>query len=160
MLKETLLKAWWESWEGTRRGDEEREVEGLREYLTSADRLAVVTGNEDKLRAVNKVLRRFGLPEAEMIRVPTEMADATPCPAIFKAIMGVQVSDADVVIARGRLGVPGSGAMTVFMDARCRLLTAALSPPHVLHEMSVKEAMEREAEEALRRLGMRETTSR
>ncbi|WP_456436085.1 FeGP cofactor biosynthesis guanylyltransferase HcgB family protein [Methanopyrus sp.] len=160
MLRETLLKAWQESWEGTRRGDEKREVERLREYLTSADRLAVVTGNENKLRAVNRVLRRFGLSEAEMVRVPTEMADATLCPAIFKAIMGVQASNADVVIARGRLGVPGSGAMTVFMDARCRLLTAALSPPHVIHEMSVEEAMEREVEEALRRLGMKENTPR
>ncbi|WP_457619695.1 DUF3236 domain-containing protein [Methanopyrus sp.] len=160
MLRKTLLKAWRESWGGIRRGDKEREVEELREYLVSTDRLAVVTGNEDKLRAVNRALRRFGLSEAEMVRVPTEMADATPCPAIFKAIMGVQASDADVVIARGRLGVPGSGAMTVFVDARCRLLTAALSPPHVLHEMSAKEAMEREVEEALRRLGMKETASR
>ncbi|WP_088334983.1 FeGP cofactor biosynthesis guanylyltransferase HcgB family protein [Methanopyrus sp. KOL6] len=160
MLRETLLKAWRESWKGTRRGDKKREVERLREYLTSADRLAVVTGNENKLRAVNRVLRRFGLSEAEMVRVPTEMADATLCPAIFKAIMGVQASNADVVIARGRLGVPGSGAMTVFMDARCRLLTAALSPPHVIHEMSVEEAMEREVEEALRRLGMKENTPR
>ncbi len=154
-LGELLLRAVRESSEGRRRGDREEEVRAIRERLRSA-RIAVVTSNREKLEAVNEVLSAFGLPEAEMHKVPTEMADATPCPALFKALLGVQTSDADVVIARGRLGVPGSGAMTVFVDDRCRILTAALSPPHVLHGLPVREAVKREVRRALERLGMRE----
>jgi len=154
-LGELLLRAVRESSEGRRRGDREEEVRAIRERLRSA-RIAVVTSNREKLEAVNEVLSAFGLPEAEMHKVPTEMADATPCPALFKALLGVQTSDADVVIARGRLGAPGSGAMTVFVDDRCRILTAALSPPHVLHGLPVREAMKREVRRALERLGMRE----
>ncbi|MEO2241477.1 MAG: FeGP cofactor biosynthesis guanylyltransferase HcgB family protein [Euryarchaeota archaeon] len=154
-LGRLLLRAVRESIEGRRRGDRRGEVRAVRERLRTAERIVMATSNRKKLEAVNEVLRSFGLPEAEMHEVPTEMADATPCPALFKALLGVQTSDADVVIARGRLGVPGSGAMTVFVDDRCRILTAALSPPHVLHGMSVREAVRRETRRALERLGLR-----
>ncbi len=151
-LSEVVRGAFWESALGRRRGDKREEVETVARALLEAEDVVVVTSNEDKVRAVNEVLREFGMKEARSVDLPTDMADATPCPALFKAIMGVQATDADVVIARGRLGVPGSGAMTVVMDFRCRILTAALSPPHPLHGMDVEEAVKMELREALSRV--------
>ncbi|NPB01997.1 MAG: DUF3236 domain-containing protein [Methanopyri archaeon] len=151
-LSEAVRGALWESALGRRMGDKREEVETVARTLLEAEDLVVVTSNEKKVKAVNEVLREFGMREARPADLPTDMADATPCPALFKAVMGVQATDADVVIARGRLGVPGSGAMTVLMDSRCRVLTAALSPPHPLHGMDVEEAVRRELREALSRV--------
>ncbi len=151
-LSEVVRRALWESARGRRRGDKREEVETVAEVLLGAEDVVVVTSNEDKVRAVNEVLREFGVSEARPVELPTDMVDATPCPALFKAVMGVQATEADLVIARGRLGVPGSGAMTVVVDHRCRILTAALSPPHPVHGMDVEEAVKRELREALSRV--------
>jgi hypothetical protein len=90
-----------------------------------------------------------------MLKIDTKFADYTKMPALTKALMALEVCKCDLVIARGRLGVPGSGAMLVVVDSKGRLLTASLSLPHILHGMSVEEAVKNELEQALRRIGFK-----
>ena len=58
-----------------------------------------------------------------------------------------------LVIARGRLGIPGSGSFMVFMDSKSRILTAASSPSHVIHKQSLEETVYKETLEALKKVG-------
>ena len=55
-------------------------------------------------------------------------------PAVNKALLALDITGAALVIARGRPGIPGSGSMLVIMDTRCRILSAAIAPPHIVHE--------------------------
>lgn len=70
--------------------------------------------------------------------------------------MALDIVDCDLVIARGRLGVPGSGSMLVIMDSKGRILSAALSPPHIIHKKSVEKAVKDEMTTALKRIGLNE----
>jgi hypothetical protein len=136
-----------------RRGDKPEEVEAIREYIRSAEVIVVPTTSKEKVKAINSVLKEFGIAEAKQLDIKTDFADLTRMPAVFKALAALDVCECDLVIARGRLGVPGSGAMLVVVDAKGRILTAALSPPHVIHNKSVEEAVKDEMTHALRRLG-------
>ena len=71
-------------------------------------------------------------------------------------MIAVDQSDADLVIARGRLGIPGSGSFLVFMDNKSRILTAASSPSHVIHHQSLEETVYKETLEALKKVGFSE----
>ena len=150
MLDEIIFKAYTS---GDRKGDSAEEVEAVREYTRSAEKIVVPTKNDEKIKAINEVLESFGLSKARKLEIDTGFADYTRLPALTKALIALDVCECDLVIARGRLGVPGSGAMLVIVDSKGRLLTASLSPPHVLHGKSIEEAVRDELEQALRRIG-------
>ncbi len=103
--------------------------------------------------AINEVLAEFGLPAATHLLLPTACADLSRMPAVTKACMALDLSPSDLVIARGRLGVPGSGSMLVILDAKGRILSAALSPANCLHGKEVSDAVRDEMREALVRVG-------
>jgi len=151
-LDEIIFKAYTDK---SRRGDTLEEVEAIREYIKSAEVLVVPTRNEEKLKAINDVLNDFGLKRARGLSLETKFADKTRLPALTKALMCLDVCECDLVIARGRLGVPGSGSMLVVIDNRGRVLTASLSPPHVLHRMDVRNAVRIELKDALERIGFK-----
>lgn len=153
MLEDLIREAYLESAENRRRGDREEEVRAIRDYIRSAGRIVVPNWNQEKIRVINEVLAEFGLPEAEHLQFNTSWVDLTRMPAVTKALLALDISGADLVIARGRLGVPGSGSLLVIMDSRGRLLSAATSPPHVLHGKPVAEAVRSEMRLALERLG-------
>jgi len=155
MLEDLIGKAYRESAEDRRRGDRSEEVEAIREYIRSARRTVVPNWNAEKVDAINDVLRSFNLREAEHLQFNTNWADLTRMPAVTKALMALDISGADLVIARGRLGVPGSGSLLIIMDSRGRLLSAAMSPPHVIHSMEVREAVRSEMTHALERIGFK-----
>jgi len=136
-----------------RRGDKPEEVEAIREYIRSAEVIVVPTTSKEKVKAINSVLKEFGIAEAKQLNIKTDFSDLTRMPAIFKALAALDVCKCDLVIARGRLGIPGSGAMLVVIDSKGRILTAALSPPHVIHNKNVEKAVKDEMTHALRRLG-------
>ncbi|MDI9623558.1 MAG: DUF3236 domain-containing protein [Methanothermobacter sp.] len=154
MLEEHIKKAYNESAERKRTGDKEIEVEKIKEYILSAKNITIPNWDQKKLKSINKVLKEFGLPKAKGLKIHTNAADLTRMPTITKALMAVDTTDSDLVIARGRLGAPGSGSMLVIMDRKGRILSAAISPPHIIHGKSLEEAVEEELKTALQRLGL------
>jgi hypothetical protein len=153
-LEESIKSAYNESANGTRKGDTFRELEEIKTYLLKSDKIVVPNWNEDKISAINEVLEEFGLCRASHLQFHTNCCDLTRMPVITKALMALDVSHCDIVIARGRLGVPGSGSMLVIIDKKGRILSAALSSAHILHEKTVNEAVRDEMTEALLRIGL------
>ncbi|MBM4241933.1 MAG: DUF3236 domain-containing protein [Euryarchaeota archaeon] len=154
MSFEKIIKnAYHESVRGERRGDKEEELSSLQENIRSCRRIVVPNRNQVKTAAINEVLKKFNLPLAEQLRIHTNSADLTRTPALSKALMALDICECDLVIARGRLGVPGSGSMLVLVDGKGRLLSAATSPSHVLHGKKLEEAVKDEITHALERIG-------
>ena len=151
-FEESIRKASIQSYEGTRKGDTIEEIRAIQDYIRSA-KIVVPNKNGIKVEVINEVLNRFDIPSAEYLQVNTNYADFSRMPAIAKAMIAVDQSDADLVIARGRLGIPGSGSFMVFMDSKSRILTAASSPSHVIHKQSLEETVYKETLEALRKVG-------
>lgn len=154
-LEETIREAIAESVSGTRRGDKAGESEEIRKYIAGCRRIVVPNRNDIKISAINDVLAGFGLFPAEHLEIHTDCCDVSRLPALTKALMALDVTDAELVIARGRLGVPGSGSILVILDCKGRLLSAALSPSHHIHGRDVYEAVRDEMTTALERIGFR-----
>ena len=154
-FEESIKNASIESYKGTRKGDTLKEVEEIQEYIKNA-KIVVPNKNGIKVEVINKVLKKFNIPPAEYLHVNTNYADFSRTPAISKAKIAIDQSDADLVIARGRLGIPGSGSFLVFMDNKSRILTAASSPSHVIHNEPLEKTVYKETLEALKRIGFKE----
>ena len=152
-FEETVGNAYQESVDDVRFGDTEDELIALRNHIRSCKKIVVPNKNTVKTSAINEVLTRFNLPSANHLCIHTNSADLSRTPAITKALMALDITDCDLVIARGRLGVPGSGSLLVIMDKKGRILTAATSPSHILHGKDVSEAVKDEITEALVRIG-------
>lgn len=153
-LEKCIGNAFRESADGVRKGDTPAELAEIRKYLLSSRTIVVPNHNGVKINVINEVLAEFGLPAAHHLAVPTSSCDVSRMPALTKALMALDISDADLVIARGRLGVPGSGSMLVILDKKGRVLSAALSPAHVIHGKSVSDAVRDEMRNALVRVGL------
>ena len=153
-FEESIRKASIQSYEGTRKGDTIEEIRAIQDYIRGA-KIVVPNKNGIKVEVINEVLNRFDIPSAEYLQVNTNYADFSRMPAIAKAMIAVDQSDADLVIARGRLGIPGSGSFMVFMDSKSRILTAASSPSHVIHKQSLEETVYKETLEALNKSNVR-----
>jgi len=89
-----------------------------------------------------------------MLDIDTRFADLTRMPALNKGLMAVDTEKADLYIARGRLGIPGSGSMLIILDEKGRVLTASLSPSSVIHKEDIEERIKKELVEALNRIGI------
>ena len=154
-FEESIKNASIESYKGTRKGDTLKEVEEIQEYIKNA-KIVVPNKNGIKVEVINKVLKKFNIAPAEYLHVNKNYADFSRTPAISKAKIAIDQSDADLVIARGRLGIPGSGSFLVFMDNKSRILTAASSPSHVIHNEPLEKTVYKETLEALKRIGFKE----
>ena len=154
MLEDLIKESYNESSKGKRKGDKKIEVEKIREYILSAKNIIIPNRDGKKIETINKVLAEFNLPKARGVKIHTNAADLTRMPTITKALMAVDTTDCDLAIARGRLGVPGSGSMLIIMDRKGRILSAAISPPHVIHGKSLEKAVEEELKTALKRIGL------
>lgn len=64
--------------------------------------------------------------------------------------MALDVCDADLIIARGRLGLPGSGSLLLFVDNKGRILTPWTSS-HAISQKTLEDAVYEEANEALQK---------
>ena len=148
-IEESIRNAYYESYDKFRTGDTLSEVETIRECIRSAKSITIPNWNDEKFTVVNEVLKEFGLCKATHLQFPTNCCDLTRIPVLSKALMALDISNGDLVIARGRLGVPGSGSMLIIMDKKGRILSAALSPPHVLHQKSLPDAVRDELSSAL-----------
>lgn len=154
-IEDIIKNAGEQSLNGTRRGDSEDEIRFIQGYLKSARKIVIPTGNKGKVESINGVLMKFGLPIAEQLPINTSASDLNRMPAIAKATMAVDQCECDVVIARGRLGVPGSGSLLVITDHKGRILTATISPSHVIHRKDLKTVVAGEIQHALQRIGLK-----
>lgn len=154
-LEKYIKNAYEESENNTRKGDTLEEVKAIQEYIKNSKKVYVPNKNGIKVDVLNRVLKEFGLPQAEILQINTNFADVNRCPAIGKAYMALDQSDADLIIARGRLGVPGSGSLLVFIDNKGRILTAGSSPSHAIHKNNLEDAVYKEAVEALEKIGFK-----
>lgn len=158
-FEDIIRNAFEESINNTRKGDTEEEVEFIRNIILSAKKIVVPNKNHVKTRVINEVLGQFELPKAEHLHINTNSADLTRMPVISKALMAIDQCQCDLVIARGRLGVPGSGSMLVVMDSKGRILTGSLSPSHIIHKQSLETAVRSEITYALKRIGLIECSN-
>lgn len=152
-FEKMIQKAFKESENNCRFGDTLEEIKELQEYIKNAQKICVPNKNGIKVEVLNKVLKSYGLREAEILQINTNTADTSRIPALAKAYMALDQSDADLIIARGRLGIPGSGSLLIFIDNKGRILTAGTSPSHLIHGKSIEKAVYEEACEALEKIG-------
>lgn len=148
-----IRNAFEESRDNCRFGDTLEEINELQEYIRNAEKICIPNKDGKKVEVLNRVLKSYGLPEAKMLQIDTNTADTSRIPALAKAYMALDQSDADLIIARGRLGIPGSGSLLVFIDSKGRILTGGTSPSHVIHKKPIEEAVYEEACEALEKIG-------
>lgn len=154
MAFEKMIKnAFEESRNNCRFGDTLEEVMEIQEYIRNAEKIYVPNKNGIKVEVLNQVLGEYDLPEAEILQINTNTADTSRIPALAKAYMALDQSDADLIIARGRLGIPGSGSLLIFIDNKGRILTCGTSPSHIVHQKSIEDAVYSEACEALEKIG-------
>ncbi|WP_319578793.1 DUF3236 domain-containing protein [uncultured Methanospirillum sp.] len=152
-LEQIVENAYYESVTGVRTGDTKNECREIRRYIRDAEEIVIPNHNEEKVVAINEVLEEFGLSQAKHLQIHTDACDLSRMPAMTKAIMALDICSCDLVIARGRLGIPGSGSILVILDKKGRILTASLSPPHIVHGKPVSEAVRDEMTAALERIG-------
>ena len=154
MAFERMIKnAFEESRNNCRFGDTLEEINEIQEYIKNARNICIPNKNGIKVEVLNNVLKSYGLPEAKILQINTNTADTSRIPALAKAYMALDQSDADLIIARGRLGIPGSGSLLIFIDNKGRILTAGTSPSHLIHKKTIEEAVYSEACEALEKIG-------
>lgn len=154
-LENLIKNAYKESIDGNRRGDKLEEIEAIQNYIKSSKRIIIPNWNQTKVNVINEVLAEFKLSEAEHLEFHTNSADLSRMPAITKAQMALDLCECDLVIARGRLGVPGSGSLMVILDSKGRILTGTASPSHVVHKKDLTEAVRYEITNCLERIGFK-----
>ena len=152
-FEKMIQNAFEESRNNCRFGDTLEEIHEIQEYINNAKKVCVPNKNGIKVEVLNKVLREYNLHQAEILQINTNTADTSRIPALAKAYMALDQSDADLIIARGRLGIPGSGSLLIFIDNKGRILTCGTSPSHAIHKKSIEEAVYEEACEALEKIG-------
>ncbi|WP_407432684.1 DUF3236 domain-containing protein [Methanobrevibacter sp.] len=154
MAFEKMIKnAFEESENDCRFGDTLEEVIEIQEYIKNARKIYVPNKNGIKVEVLNQVLKEYNLHAAKILQINTNTADTSRIPALAKAYMALDQSDADLIIARGRLGIPGSGSLLIFIDNKGRILTCGTSPSHAIHQKSIEDAVYKEACEALEKIG-------
>ncbi len=156
MAFEKMIKnAFDESRNNCRFGDTLEEIAEIQDYIKNAKKIYVPNKNGIKVEVLNQVLDEYGLPKAEILQINTNTADTSRIPALAKAYMALDQSDADLIIARGRLGIPGSGSLLIFIDNKGRILTCGTSPSHLIHQKSIEKAVYEESCEALEKIGFK-----
>ena len=154
-FEKMIRNAFEESRNNTRLGDTFEEINEIQEYIRNAEKIYVPNKNGIKVEVLNEVLDEYGLPPAKILQINTNTADTSRIPALAKAYMALDQSDGDLIIARGRLGIPGSGSLLIFIDNKGRILTAGTSPSHLIHQKSIEQAVYEEACEALEKIGFK-----
>ena len=148
MAFEKMIKnAFDESRDNCRFGDTIEEITEIQDYIKNAEKIYIPNKDGIKVEVLNQVLK------ADILQIDTNTADTNRIPALAKAYMALDQCECDLIIARGRLGIPGSGSLLIFIDNKGRILTAGMSPSHIIHQKSLEDAVYEEAVEALEKIG-------
>lgn len=153
-LENSINRAYDESFKNVRFGDKIDEIDGIKSAILNSKKIVVATNNEKKFKVVFDIISRISNAEISMLDIPTNPVDLTRMPALNKGLIAVDSTDADIVIARGRLGVPGSGSLLLIMDKKGRILTGAMSPSSVIHKNPIENSIESELITSLERIGI------
>lgn len=153
-LENSINRAYDESFKNMRFGDKIDEIDGIKSAILNSKKIVVATNNEKKFKVVFDIISRISNAEISMLDIPTNPVDLTRMPALNKGLIAVDSTDADIVIARGRLGVPGSGSLLLIMDKKGRILTGAMSPSSVIHKNPIENSIESELITSLERIGI------
>jgi len=153
-IEKTIKCAYDESINNSRFGDKFEEIEAIQSTIKSAKSVVVATRNEKKFKVVSDIISKITDADISMIEIPTNSADLTRMPALNKGLIAVDSSNADIVISRGRLGIPGSGSFLLIMDKKGRILTGSVSPSSIIHKNPIEKTVELELINALERIGI------
>ena len=154
-FEKMIKKAFDESLNDCRFGDTLDEIKEIQNYIQNAEKIYIPNKNGIKVEVLNNILKEYGLPPADILNLNTNTADTSRIPALAKAYIALDQCDGDLIIARGRLRIPGSGSLLIFIDNKGRILTAGTSPSHLIHNKSIETAVENEAREALEKIGFK-----
>lgn len=152
-FEKMIRNAFEESIRDNRFGDTIEEISEIQDYIKNAKKVFIPNKNGIKVEVLNQVLKEYRLPQAEILQINTNTADTNRIPALAKAYIALDQCECDLIIARGRLGIPGSGSLLVFIDNKGRILTAGMSASHVISKKSIEKAVYEEAVEALEKIG-------
>ncbi|AEK20518.1 DUF3236 domain-containing protein [Methanococcus maripaludis] len=153
-IENTIKSAYEESLNNARFGDKIEEIDTIQSTIKSAKNVTVATSNEKKFKVVSDIISRITDANISMLEIPTNSADLTRMPALNKGLIAVDSSDADLIITRGRLGIPGSGSLLLIMDKKGRILTGSVSPSSIIHKNPIDKTVELELIVALERIGI------
>ncbi|MBA2857531.1 hypothetical protein HNP93_000232 [Methanococcus maripaludis] len=153
-IENTIKSAYEESLNNARFGDKIEEIDAIQSTIKSAKNVTVATSNEKKFKVVSNIISRITDANISMLEIPTNSADLTRMPALNKGLIAVDSSDADLIITRGRLGIPGSGSLLLIMDKKGRILTGSVSPSSIIHKNPIDKTVELELIVALERIGI------
>ncbi|MBA2847397.1 hypothetical protein HNP88_001581 [Methanococcus maripaludis] len=153
-IENTIKSAYEESINNARFGDKIEEIDAIQSTIKSAKNVTVATSNEKKFKVVSDIISRITDANISMLEIPTNSADLTRMPALNKGLIAVDSSDADLIITRGRLGIPGSGSLLLIMDRKGRILTGSVSPSSIIHKNPIDKTVELELIVALERIGI------
>ncbi|MDK2928936.1 MAG: hypothetical protein PWP73_527 [Methanococcus sp.] len=153
-IENTIKSAYEESINNARFGDKIEEIDAIQSTIKSAKNVTVATSNEKKFKVVSDIISRITDANISMLEIPTNSADLTRMPALNKGLIAVDSSDADLIITRGRLGIPGSGSLLLIMDKKGRILTGSVSPSSIIHKNPIDKTVELELIVALERIGI------
>jgi hypothetical protein len=154
-FEEMIKNAVEQSQNNCRLGDTLEEVNEIQNYIKNAKKIYIPNKNGIKVEVLNKVLKEYNLPTAKLLQINTNAADSSRSPAFAKAIMALDMCECDLIIARGRLGLPGSGSLLLFIDNKGRILTCGTSPSHAISQKPLEDAVYEEANEALQKIGFK-----
>ncbi len=160
-MEEIIKKAYNESLNKNRFGDKLEEIKSIQNKILYAKKIIISTNNNEKFKIIHKILISLytvynkNIPLIEKLDISTYAVDLTRFPAINKGLIGVDTTDGDIIISRGRLGVPGSGSMLVILDNKGRCLSASLSPSSLIHKNNIEKTVEKELINALNRVGLK-----
>ncbi|MBA2861464.1 DUF3236 domain-containing protein [Methanococcus maripaludis] len=153
-IEKTIKCAYDESINNARFGDKFEEIEAIQSTIKSAKSVVVATRNEKKFKVVSDIISKITDADISMIEIPTNSADLTRMPALNKGLIAVDSSNADIVVSRGRLGIPGSGSLLIILDKKGRILTGSVSPSSIIHKNPIEKTVELELINALERIGI------
>ena len=100
-FEKMIRNAFEQSRDDRRFGDTFEEIAEIQDYIKNAEKICIPNKNGIKVEVLNRVLSEYGLPQAEMLQIDTNTADTSRIPALAKAYMALDQSDADLIIARG-----------------------------------------------------------
>jgi|GEM_PF-240921 hypothetical protein len=153
----TFVKGYLASLRGKRKGDKPVETEIIRDKIVRSS-IGIVTANEKKYMIISSILRTFGIRKVVPVKLSTDSFDLTDIPALMKAIAGSKISECEFFLARGRLGIPGTGALTVLIHRDGSIVSAVTSPPSHIHRLSLEEAVVFDVVSLFRRIGLKQTS--
>ncbi|WP_459201334.1 DUF3236 domain-containing protein [Methanococcus sp. CF] len=153
-IEETVKCAYEESLNNARFGDKIEEIHTIQNTIKLSKTVVVATSNDKKFKVVSDIISKITDAKISMLDIPTNSADLTRMPALNKGLIAVDSSNADLIITRGRLGIPGSGSLLLIMDKKGRILTGSVSPSSIIHKNPIEKTVELELINALERVGI------